>query len=234
MTEITDRYFNDLIARLAGLRDRLAGPMAKAADLIAAAARADRRVFVFGTGHSHMMAEELHYRAGGLAITVPVLCGSIMLQDGAVAARCFDRFRVTKRPQQPDPIPKAKKTVRPICREIWKLDRSGGRERGRNRMTGRRCDLPDPSRGCVIVRGTTQRWRDGQLVVVIPLECRSQSVNLGIEALVDLAHDETLQDDRDKETGQQKRCNNGDDRGQTQPRGERGCGRVHCKPAVSR
>ncbi|MDH7788049.1 putative phosphosugar-binding protein [Ochrobactrum sp. 19YEA23] len=92
MTAITDRYFNDLIARLATLRDRLAEPMEKAADLIAAAARADRRVYVFGTGHSHMMAEELHYRAGGLAITVPILCGAIMLQDGAVASSHFERI----------------------------------------------------------------------------------------------------------------------------------------------
>ncbi len=92
MTEITDHYFNDLIARLTGLRDRLAEPMAKAADLIAAAAKADRRVYVFGTGHSHMMAEELHYRAGGLAITVPILCGAIMLQDGAVASSHFERI----------------------------------------------------------------------------------------------------------------------------------------------
>lgn len=92
MTEITDRYFNDLIARLNGLRDRLAEPMAQAAELIAAAAKADRRVYVFGTGHSHMMAEELHYRAGGLAITVPILCGAIMLQDGAVASSHFERI----------------------------------------------------------------------------------------------------------------------------------------------
>ncbi len=92
MTEITDRYFNDLIARLSGLRDRLAEPMAKAAELIATAAKADRRVYVFGTGHSHMMAEELHYRAGGLAITVPILCGAIMLQDGAVASSHFERI----------------------------------------------------------------------------------------------------------------------------------------------
>ena len=92
MTAITDRYFNDLIDRLTSLRDRLAEPMEKAADLIAAAARADRRVYVFGTGHSHMMAEELHYRAGGLAITVPILCGAIMLQDGAVASSHFERI----------------------------------------------------------------------------------------------------------------------------------------------
>ncbi|APY16245.1 sugar isomerase domain-containing protein [Brucella sp. 10RB9214] len=98
MTEITDRYFNDVIARLSGLRDRLAAQMEKAADLIAAAARADRRVYVFGTGHSHIMAEELHYRAGGLAITVPILCGSIMLQDGAVASSHFERIEGAVRP----------------------------------------------------------------------------------------------------------------------------------------
>ncbi|ALF31714.1 SIS domain-containing protein [Brucella abortus] len=98
MTEITDRYFNDVIARLSGLRDRLGAQMEKAADLIAAAARADRRVYVFGTGHSHMMAEELHYRAGGLAITVPILCGSIMLQDGAVASSHFERIEGAVRP----------------------------------------------------------------------------------------------------------------------------------------
>lgn len=92
MTAMTDRYFNDLIARLTTSRDRLAEPMEKAADLIVAAARADRRVYVFGTGHSHMMAEELHYRAGGLAIIVPILCGAIMLQDGAVASSHFERI----------------------------------------------------------------------------------------------------------------------------------------------
>lgn len=93
MTAITERYFNDLIARLSACRDRLAEPMEKAAVLIAEAARADHRVYVFGTGHSHMMAEELHYRAGGLAITVPILCGAIMLQDGAVASSHFERMQ---------------------------------------------------------------------------------------------------------------------------------------------
>ncbi len=45
-----------------------------------------------------MMAEELHYRAGGLAITVPILCGSIMLQDGAVASSHFERIEGAVRP----------------------------------------------------------------------------------------------------------------------------------------
>lgn len=98
MSAITNRYFNELIARLSASRDRLASAMEKAADLIAAAARADQRVYVFGTGHSHMMAEELHYRAGGLAITVPILSSAIMLQDGAVASSQFERIEGAVQP----------------------------------------------------------------------------------------------------------------------------------------
>lgn len=91
MTAITDAYFADLIDRLGSLRRTLAEPMARAAAVICAAARADRRVYVFGTGHSHMLAEEVHYRAGGLAFTIPVLVGSAMLHEGAVISSVYER-----------------------------------------------------------------------------------------------------------------------------------------------
>lgn len=68
MTDITDAYFSNLIGRLEELKQTLAQPMAQAAAVILDAARSDKRVYVFGTGHSHMLAEEVHYRAGGLAI----------------------------------------------------------------------------------------------------------------------------------------------------------------------
>lgn len=98
MTEVTDAYFLDVIARLDALRQSMADPMAKAAEAICAASRADRRVYVFGTGHSHMLAEEVHYRAGGLAITVPVLVGSAMLHEGAVISSVFERTEGLVRP----------------------------------------------------------------------------------------------------------------------------------------
>jgi uncharacterized phosphosugar-binding protein len=91
MTTITDAYFSALIDRLATLRQSLAEPMATASAVIAEAARADRRVYVFGTGHSHMLAEEVHYRAGGPAITVPVLVASAMLHEGAVNSSVYER-----------------------------------------------------------------------------------------------------------------------------------------------
>lgn len=41
----------------------------------------DGRIFVFGTGHSHLMAEEAFYRAGGLAAAVPIFSPMLMLHE---------------------------------------------------------------------------------------------------------------------------------------------------------
>ncbi|AJY47303.1 SIS domain-containing protein [Martelella endophytica] len=91
MTTASDRYLSELIERLQTIRTALADPMADAVDAIVEAARSDHRLFVFGTGHSHMLAEEVHYRAGGLAITVPILAGPTMLHEGAVAGTQYER-----------------------------------------------------------------------------------------------------------------------------------------------
>jgi uncharacterized phosphosugar-binding protein len=98
MTEVTDAYFSNLIGRLETLKTSLSGPMQRAAAAILDAARNDRRVYVFGTGHSHMLAEEVHYRAGGLAFTVPVLVGSAMLHEGAVISSVYERTEGLVRP----------------------------------------------------------------------------------------------------------------------------------------
>lgn len=91
MTTMTDRYFDGLIARLEALKGDLSAEMQAAADAISTAARSDNRVYIFGTGHSHVMAEEMHYRAGGLAITVPILSAPVMLHEGAVASTVYER-----------------------------------------------------------------------------------------------------------------------------------------------
>lgn len=43
--------------------------------------RRDQRIFVFGTGHSHLLAEESFYRAGGLANVVPMVAEHLMLHS---------------------------------------------------------------------------------------------------------------------------------------------------------
>ncbi len=43
----------------------------------------DKKIFLFGTGHSHMLAEELFYRAGGLVKIQPILDPTLMLHISA-------------------------------------------------------------------------------------------------------------------------------------------------------
>ena len=49
-------------------------------------------VYTFGTGHSHMMAEELFYRAGGLARIYPILEEALMLHNGAIKSTEMERL----------------------------------------------------------------------------------------------------------------------------------------------
>jgi uncharacterized phosphosugar-binding protein len=49
------------------------------AERMAETTRKERRIFLFGAGHSHMLAEEGFYRAGGLANVVPILTEHFML-----------------------------------------------------------------------------------------------------------------------------------------------------------
>ncbi len=49
-------------------------------------------VYTFGTGHSHMMAEEIFYRAGGLARVYPILEEALMLHNGAIKSTEMERL----------------------------------------------------------------------------------------------------------------------------------------------
>jgi uncharacterized phosphosugar-binding protein len=52
----------------------------------------ERSIFLFGTGHSHMLAEEGHYRAGSLAAFIPILHSSIMLHEQAKLSGNIERI----------------------------------------------------------------------------------------------------------------------------------------------
>lgn len=82
-------YLVELARRLSD--PALAAQLEPAVAAVVAAVRADRLVYVFGTGHSHMLVEECHYRAGGPAFTVPVLDTALMLHEGAIASTEAER-----------------------------------------------------------------------------------------------------------------------------------------------
>jgi len=64
----------------------------RAADLVADALARDGTIHVFGTGHSHMLAEELFYRAGGLVRVRPILFEGLMLHAGAELSTSLERL----------------------------------------------------------------------------------------------------------------------------------------------
>lgn len=63
----------------------------QASELIAATFNAGGLLYIFGSGHSHIFAEEAFYRAGGAARVCPVLQPAHMLHEGAVRSTELER-----------------------------------------------------------------------------------------------------------------------------------------------
>ncbi|MGK5640926.1 SIS domain-containing protein [Streptomyces sp. URMC 126] len=66
--ELADRFFDAAIELLRRARDEEAEHIAAAAALIADTVADGGRIFVFGAGHSSIAAQDVVYRAGGLAL----------------------------------------------------------------------------------------------------------------------------------------------------------------------
>jgi uncharacterized phosphosugar-binding protein len=79
----------DLVARLA---DAEWPHISAAADLLTDAIATGRLIHAFGSGHSHMLAEELFYRAGGLVRVRPILFEGLMLHASAPLSTALERM----------------------------------------------------------------------------------------------------------------------------------------------
>ena len=84
------------LAEASRLLERLAGDewasLSAAAALVADSLARGGSVHAFGTGHSHMLAEELFYRAGGLVRVKPILFEGLMLHAGAELSTSLERL----------------------------------------------------------------------------------------------------------------------------------------------
>ncbi len=85
-------YFEVIHAMLAEAEQKNASTVRQLAETIAASIAADGILHVFGTGHGHMLAEELFYRAGGLVPVNAMLDPSLMLHEGALASSLAERL----------------------------------------------------------------------------------------------------------------------------------------------
>lgn len=87
-----EQYLQTSIGLLQNVLARESETIVQAAEMIAETICGGGMLFVFGTGHSHMFAEELFYRAGGLANVYPILEEPLMLHNGAAKSSDVERL----------------------------------------------------------------------------------------------------------------------------------------------
>jgi len=86
-----DVYFHKLHELLHTVEKNEKENIKTAALAVAKCIEQDGIVHVFGCGHSHLLAEELFYRAGGLAPINPILIDDLMLHKGAVRSSQLEK-----------------------------------------------------------------------------------------------------------------------------------------------
>lgn len=92
-TAYAHRYLQELMGVLSKVLESQADSIARAAQAMAQAIGQGGVVHAFGTGHSHLLAEELYYRAGGLVDVNPILFDGLMLHRDPVLSTQLERLK---------------------------------------------------------------------------------------------------------------------------------------------
>ncbi len=85
-------YMQQALAIAQRAAETQTGAIQVAADLVVEAMTSGHRFWVFGTGHSHLIAEELYGRAGGLADVRAILEPGLMLHEGLAKSSLLERL----------------------------------------------------------------------------------------------------------------------------------------------
>ncbi len=85
-------YFENLQRIIARISTEQAENIEAAARAVADTLKNGGRIHTFGTGHSHMLAEEIFYRAGGLVNVNPILETGLMLHESASKSTELERL----------------------------------------------------------------------------------------------------------------------------------------------
>lgn len=86
-----DRYYHTILELAEQVITGQRALLSQAAAQMAATIQRDGRIFLFGTGHSHLIAEEAFYRAGGLAAATPVFSTLVMLHENPALSSHLER-----------------------------------------------------------------------------------------------------------------------------------------------
>ena len=87
----SERYFDNLSAILEHVQKAQADKLELAAQKIADCAQNGGMLYTFGTGHGHMLALEIFYRAGGMVRVSPILDERLMLHVSASESSGWER-----------------------------------------------------------------------------------------------------------------------------------------------
>ncbi|GEN87080.1 SIS domain-containing protein [Oceanobacillus sp. FSL W8-0428] len=85
------QYFNQITNLLETVEKEEKKAMADAAEKVAEAIQNGGIIHLFGCGHSHILTEEVYYRAGGLVPIHPIFHEPLMLHEGAVRSSDLER-----------------------------------------------------------------------------------------------------------------------------------------------
>jgi uncharacterized phosphosugar-binding protein len=91
-TDYVATYFNTVQGMLKNIVESQSKQMSEAARIFAETIKNDAIIHIFGTGHSHLCAEELYCRAGGLAPVNAMLETNLMLHQGALKSTALERL----------------------------------------------------------------------------------------------------------------------------------------------
>ncbi|MCF0136015.1 MAG: SIS domain-containing protein [Lachnospiraceae bacterium] len=86
-----NEYFDLLNEKIERIRQTQMENMEKAAQVIYKSLSTDGMVYTFGTGHGHLLALEIFYRAGGMGPVTPVMDERLMLHVDAAESSMWER-----------------------------------------------------------------------------------------------------------------------------------------------
>jgi uncharacterized phosphosugar-binding protein len=85
-------YLQAARATLDAIAEQQLGAIHTAAAWVANTVSQGGLLFITGSGHSHMIAEEVFYRAGGLIAVNPILASALMLHEAAARSSALERL----------------------------------------------------------------------------------------------------------------------------------------------
>lgn len=92
------KYLEQVEKVLSAVMESQGENIEKAARIVADQMKQDGMLYVFGCGHSHLMGEDLFYRAGGSAAVCAMLDSDLMLHGGAVKSSFYERMSGLAKP----------------------------------------------------------------------------------------------------------------------------------------